>query len=384
MQVFKAFMKILYRRKVAIFVYIIVFAILLIAMTNSSEESNGKNFVEEKFQYTVFNKDKGEAGEKLEEYLKLENEFVEEKDDKDILLDEMFFRNLDCVVYIPEDFTDRLVKGETQELLEVVLIPGLQKGELAKTSINQFLSAIQIYLQCGYDIDEADRLAREDLSKEATVKMPDGKENQEWGKWVYYFEFLVYILLCVIVIGMGPVLIIFDEKNIGMRNKCSATSLARMNVEKILGCITFVAICYTLFMVMAMILYTEYMLSVKGVLLMILSGIFAMLSVAITFLATQFLKTENALNMVANTLGLVMCFLGGVFVPVSFFSEGVLRISKLMPTYWYIKAIEEINSIKEGMEIPKVILQYYGILMLFTIAIFALGLVATKMRRQKV
>ena len=186
------------------------------------------------------------------------------------------------------------------------------------------------------------------------------------------------------MLGIGPILNVFSEKNINMRNNCSATKLLTINLQKILGCVVFVVLAIIVFSVGSMILYPEFMFTIKGLIVMINLALFSFIALAITVLAVQYAKNSTWLNIIANTLGLVLCFLGGVFVPVTWFGENLIKVCRLLPTYWYVKCIESIQTMEDGAKISTEIWGYYGILLLFIIAIFAVSLVIAKGKQQKI
>jgi ABC-2 type transport system permease protein len=46
-------------------------------------------------------------------------------------------------------------------------------------------------------------------------------------------------------------------------------------------------------------------------------------------------KGQQSLSGLANVTSLGLCFLGGVFVPIQFLGEGIVKVAKFLPTYWY-------------------------------------------------
>ena len=77
-------------------------------------------------------------------------------------------------------------------------------------------------------------------------------------------------------------------------------------------------------------------------------NIFAMLlfGISLGFFTGMTVKNSDAVNGVVNVTSLVLCFLGGVFVPRQFFGDGVMRVAKLFPTYWYVVNNEMIGAMK--------------------------------------
>ena len=88
------------------------------------------------------------------------------------------------------------------------------------------------------------------------------------------------------------------------------------------------------------------------------------------------------MSAAANVISLGCCFISGVFVPQEYLGDTVLSIAKFNPTYWYVKANDEISVLvnynKENlMPIFISMLIVFG----FAIAIYALTLVIIKQKR---
>lgn len=381
MQVFKAFFKILYINKISVIVYLLIFMGLLFSMTNTAGLSGVNEFKDTSFKFTVFNEDEGEVGQYLIDYLSINNKYVDEENDKNVLTDELFFRNLDTVIYIPKDFSTKLSQGDTEKLITELKVPGLRKGVLSANIINQYISTFQTYLKCGLDAKTADKYVKEDLS--VSVKVEPLNELLTFGNEQYYYAFIPYISISVILLSAGVALIRFNNSEIHKRNHCSATSLTRMNIEKIFAFLVCVAAFYVLLIGVSMIMYPEYVYSIKGLLSSINVGIFLLIAAAITFLVANLVERKEILNMICNTVGLSLSFLGGIFVPLQELPDSVIKISKFTPTYWYTMAQDSILTITDSQNDFSTIYKYLFIQFLFAVAILAAALVATKIVNQK-
>jgi ABC-2 type transport system permease protein len=86
--------------------------------------------------------------------------------------------------------------------------------------------------------------------------------------------------------------------------------------------------------------------------------------------------------MVTNTVGLGMSFLGGIFVPREILGESVLNVSRFLPTYWYVNAVDAIQNVGSNHSLMRDIQISIGIEAIFAIAIFAVALVATRARSE--
>ena len=113
-------------------------------------------------------------------------------------------------------------------------------------------------------------------------------------------------------------------------------------------------------------------------------NIFAMLlfGISLGFFTGMTVKNSDAVNGVVNVTSLVLCFLGGVFVPRQFFGDGVMRVAKLFPTYWYVVNNEMIGAMKNVTQsfVRNVLIQSV-VSVGYALVLFAVTLVIVSARR---
>ncbi len=59
-------------------------------------------------------------------------------------------------------------------------------------------------------------------------------------------------------------------------------------------------------------------------------------ALGIVFLIGQVMKKAETVSMVSNVIALGMSFLSGVFVPIEFLGDGIIKAADFLPAYWYI------------------------------------------------
>ena len=115
MQVYNTFFKILYKQKVQIIMYISIFAIISILASSQMESNSKQNFQESVYKVAVFDYDNSPASESLTNYISSKHTLVSlSEDTNETLQDEIYNRNAQCVIRIPEgfetSFTDDTIK----------------------------------------------------------------------------------------------------------------------------------------------------------------------------------------------------------------------------------------------------------------------------------
>lgn len=382
MQVYRAYIKILKKTLPSLSIYVIIFLALSFFLSGSGKESKATQFTKDKIDIAVINEDEGTLGNELKTYIGDIHNLVELENDKELLQDELYYRNVEYILFIPKDFSSKLRTGEIENLCENVIIPGSYTGKYINYQIEQYISTLNSYLKSQVNEEEALDYTIRDLSKEVEVNLLDAKITTSKSDDYYYFMYLPYILLSLVILGIGPILMVFNKKEINDRNLCSAMSLKKKNIQLILGCIITVMAFYTVFMIVAFGMYGRNMGILKEVLYLINTFVFLIIATAIGYFVSVFAKNYNVLNMIANTLGLGMSFLGGIFVPREILGENVIAFSKFLPTYWYVNAVEAIQNVSSNSGLMKDIQVSIGIQSIFAIAIFAAALAATRIRSE--
>lgn len=359
MQVFKTFFKILRKNKHTMIIYIAIYIVLTLIMSSNGAESNTTNFSQVSLDIGVENRDKGELGSALVEYISRKNNIKDIPKEREALLDEMYYREIQYVLVIPEDFTEKFLAGEREEVIEGTVVPGNGTAFLAEMEIEEFLKTLGMYVDGGFEPARAAEQALLDMEQETQVEFLNQEDGKERPKASYYFQFIPYIFLCMMIMSLSIVLMKFNQKDVDARNKCSAMSFTKRNLQMVLGSIGVMLTEYGLFMILAWGMYPDYMESIQGFLSALNSLMYMLVCLSIAFLVSRLAKNDGELNMIANVLGLAFSFLGGAFVPMEIMNEGIKKVSKFFPSYWYTvsnEAIWKLESLADAGEIYRNIL----------------------------
>lgn len=380
MQIAKAFYLNVKRHLTTIIIYLGVFTVLLILFSNSGVSADRNTFEASKMNIIVIDEDKSVLSSSLYDFLSARHTVSNEKIDQKKIGDELYYQNTDYVLTIPRGFEKDMMGGNYEDIVENIKLPKSTTGYFADVQIEQYLSVLSAYTTAGYSKEAAAKSALNSGSKEGNVTLLTKEYTNEYSNIYYFFP---YILICVLTLGIGLVLMSFREKNLNARIQCSAVSATRRNLQLTLCTIIFSVILWGLLQLIGMVSYPEEFFSQKGLLYLGNSFVFLMVSMSIAFLASMVAGSSNMLNMIANVVGLGLSFLGGIFVPMEFMSKSVLYFSRLLPSYWYITAVREIQNYEGGSANLAKYGTCLGIQFLFAAALLAAALVAGKQRRLK-
>ena len=197
----------------------------------------------------------------------------------------------------------------------------------------------------------------------------------------YFFAYVPYILLCLCIVGISPVLVVLHKPQIRERIQCSSYSFAKTNRETILGTLSAGLLFGILYLVCAVIGARERVFTVQGGLHCLNLLAFLMVALGIVFLVGQVMKKAETVSMVSNVIALGMSFLSGVFVPIEFLGDGIIKIAHFLPAYWYIMGARLIDS-GNYQSSPDLLWRYMGIEVLFAACFVCLGLALARAKRQ--
>lgn len=379
MQVFKAVFKIINRHKVSVIIYMAIFFALILIISSNGAENDQTNFSKVSLEIGMDNRDEGELGAALMEFISRDNEIKEVPSDHEELLDAMYYQEVEYVLVIPEDFTEKFLKGERDGVLQGTVVPGSNVNYLTETEINKFLGTLGMYVDGGFTLEEAVNQTLADMEEESKVEFLDASDGQEKPVAYYYFQYLPYIFLCILLISLGEILMAFNKKDMEARNKCSSMTFTQRNMQMILGSIGLALMEYLLFMVVAFVMYPDYMCSIRGLLSALNALVYLLVSLSIAFFAGRLAKNDGELNMMANVIGLGFSFLGGIFVPLEIMSEGVRNVAKFIPAYWYVQSNDMIYKM-ESLTGAGEIFRNCLVILAFAIAVLAAALVVNRMK----
>ena len=75
--------------------------------------------------------------------------------EKEVLLDKLFYRTLDYVLILPEGFEEDLFAGEKKNLYETVQIPGVYSSAFIDEQIDSYLKTLRLCLAGGFTPKDA-------------------------------------------------------------------------------------------------------------------------------------------------------------------------------------------------------------------------------------
>ena len=179
----------------------------------------------------MITEDRGSAAQSLIRYIGSINEVTELSDDREILQENLFYRNVEYIVRIPDGFMESCILGD--EKLQVTTVPGTYSGYYVERQITNFINFARTYAAAGFSEEEiSDAMEqRESAQVELTGQNGGGAEQA----YAFYYRYLPYLILCVLCYVMGYILMGFRRGSLPDRMAASAVPARRQKLEGLLA-----------------------------------------------------------------------------------------------------------------------------------------------------
>ncbi len=382
MTVFKGYMKILKKNIGLVMIYLVIFFSVAMALQAAARKEHLEDFQKISVDIAVADQDDSILSHALTDYLKTMHNVSEISSDPSVMQEELYYRNAEYIVQIPENFYEIcIVQGNP---ISVTKVPGSYTSFYVDQQINAWLNNIRTYIASGFSQEEAAKAALIQPATEVSMYQDESTTTETPG-YTYYFRYVPYLFLAVFCYSMGYILLAFQKEDIQKRMQASAVSIRRQNFEGLLAMFTIGLGLWLIAIVGSLIMYQQKLLS-SSVLVYYLLNTFLMMIVALSlsYLLGLFIKNSNMLNGISNIVSLGICFLSGVFVPMSVMDKKVLKIAQFLPVYWYENVNETLSQyhIISG-DVAVDIWKSMGIQLVFALAILAMILAVSKYKRQK-
>ena len=386
MQVYKAFFKVISKNLTEIIIYVAVLLFFAIALGNTADNPEDMDFKETKINVAFINNDEdSKIVDGLRSYIGENSNIVDLKNNKTDLQDALFFREVEYIINIPKGFTEKVLSGNKNVNIEKNTIPNSGSEVYMDNLINRYLNTAKMYTSAINNISQEEliKFVNKDLSYDTKVEISSNANGSVVNSNCRnYYNFLSYSLFAILILGVSAVMTTFNNKDLKMRNLSSALTLRSMNYQMILGNITFTALLWMIMIVASFVMYGSYMFTINGLLFLLNSFVFSIAVLSISLLIGNLINSKNAMSAAANVVSLGSCFISGVFVPQAYLGESVINIARFNPTYWYVKANNEISLlVNYSNENLTPIFMSMLVVCGFALAILAVTLVVIKQRR---
>lgn len=381
MKVFSTFFRIIWKNKMNVILYIAIFAGLSLVFGAMAGDSTKQAYEESNVSIAVIDHDQTQASEALYSYLDEIHTIEVVEDNEDAKLDAFFNMKVIGIIEIEDGFEEGLYQNDLEGKITAYNSPVGTGNTFVSMQAQEYASSLSNYITLGYDMEEAILKTQENLALEAEVGFVSKDAGKEYSQYYYYFLYLTYALVSICIFALCPVFIRFRQKNLRDRMDCAALPAGKRSGALAAGAIVFGLGLFLLIILMSIVAYHNidgYFDSIGYYTLNVLVNLLVTISIALVL--SNFIESTNILSVFANIIGLGLSFISGVFVPQEILSEGVLKVAKCFPTYWYVDVINKIHETSGNLMLADISMGL-GIQLFYAVALFALSLVATKYKK---
>ena len=244
-----------------IFLYLAIFFGVALALQAAAGKESYSSYESEKIKIGLVDKDNGPLAEGLTKWLENTHHVTRMEDSRENLQEELFYRNVEYIVVIPENFYETcMVNGES---ISVTKVPGSYTAYYVDQQLESCLNTMRTYLEAGFTQEEAAQVILDEKSAEVTLLDLDGN-NGGVPAYIYYFRYMPYLFLAVLCYVMGYVLMAFKKGDIPKRMQASAVSARRQSMEGLLAMLVMGGGLWVIGMAGAVVMYGKEILTAQN------------------------------------------------------------------------------------------------------------------------
>ena len=153
MQVFKLFLKILRKKTAVALIYFAVFITLIIAMTYTNNQT--AVFEQKRLNICVFDEDDTPESRALSALIAKENDIISLENDRDVLLDALYYEQADYILTVRRGYAEKLGSGSADSLFDNMYMHDSYATAYMEQYLNEYVRTVRGYLAAGKSQDEA-------------------------------------------------------------------------------------------------------------------------------------------------------------------------------------------------------------------------------------
>lgn len=343
MTVFNTFWKVINKYKGTI----ILFTVMLVTFGGINTTSNNStvDFTNSKPDIIIVNNSgNNDLTKNLISYLEKNTNVKDVKNTEEARNDALFYREVNYIIYIPKDYQKNVLSGKTPEI--DIKTVGDYTSSLAEMLLTRYLKIQSIYAKNISTEQELITAINKNLSKTSEVTITSKVDRAKTSRVSRYFNFASYSAMFIIIFVICMVLSSFNTKTIKKRTIISSMNYKTHNKYLLRASFIYSIIVWLLFMLLGTILFSNTILSLRGLVYALNLFIFIFTSLTLALLLSTLIDNKDAVNGIVNVISLGSAFLCGAFIPTEWLPETVIKISRIFPTYWYVNSNDLLASLQ--------------------------------------
>lgn len=344
MTVFKTYLKILRKN----LVMVLVFSIMLVIFggLRMSSEDKSLSFNAVKPDVLIVNKDEEKGITKgFIKYIKANSNIQKIANNEDARNDALFYNEVDYIIYIPKGFNEDFMNGNIEKI--EVKKGNNFNGSYSEMMINRYLKIASTYRTKTTNQDELVKIVDKTLKNNTKIEITTKLDTDRLEAAEFFYNFESYSILVCLIFIISLIQTIFNEEKIRKRTVISSTSYKKNNRILLLCNLLYALTVWVAYLILAIFMLGDILWTSNGILYIINSFVHLITVTSLAFLIGNLVTNKDVVNGVTNVVGLGTSFLCGVFVPLEYLPDGVIKMAHLLPTYYYVKSNTIITTLEE-------------------------------------
>ena len=380
MTVFSTILKILNKLKGMLILY----TVMLVSITAINQTSGNKvtNFEESKPDMLIVNNDsKNDITDGFVDYIKKHANIKDiDTSNQDKINDAIFYRDVNFVIYIPENFGRDLKEGKEPSLKYKAT--GDEYASYSRMLMEKYIKTVKTYKDY-YSGSQLIEKVNNIVGNDTKVQVKSSLDTSKMSTMTVYFNFLNYALLAGCVYCITMILASLKQENVRKRTIVSSFNYRKYNRIVLFSNAIVIVAMWILYMILSLILFKDSMFTANGLAFVLNSLVFALCGLSIGFLIGNITTNKAAIGGIVNVVALGTSFLCGCFVPFEYMPDYVLKIAHVLPTYYFVANNQLIKTIESfNMDTLKPIFINVGVVLAFTVVFVILSNYISKKKQR--
>ena len=380
MTVFSTILKILNKLKGMLILY----TVMLVSITAINQTSGNKvtNFEESKPDMLIVNNDsKNDITDGFSYYIKKHANIKDiDTSNQDKINDAIFYRDVNFVIYIPENFGKDLKEGKEPSLKYKET--GDEYAAYSRMLVEKYIKTVKTYKDY-YSGRQLIEKVNNIVENDTKVQVKSSLDTSKMSTMTAYFNFLNYALLAGCVYCITMILASLKQENVRKRTIVSSFNYRKYNRIVLFSNAIVIVAMWILYMILSLILFKDTMFTANGLAFVLNSLVFALCGLSIGFLIGNITTNKAAIGGIVNVVALGTSFLCGCFVPFEYMPDYVLKIAHVLPTYYFVANNQLIKTIESfNIDTLKPIFINVGVVLAFTVVFVILSNYISKKKQR--
>lgn len=385
MRIFKSSIKTFFRHPIYIAIYIVTLSLLslFIGISNSGGSHATEDY-ELRPTAAIIDRDKSMISSGVSDWIANYCELVEIDDSLHALQDATIKDEAAYILIIPEgfesDFLEHARGNGNLPKLETLISYESYSARMMDQVVDEYLNIASLFAgDTSLSAKEVVEKTDKSTAQKVDVRVEEIHENPPVSQgFLLYLQFNCYTLIMATGICSALVLAAFRNPRIRERMAISPKRRISINLQLALTSLIITILAWGFVVVLGLVAFGDAArtLSTESLLKALMSlGLYAVFGMTLGFFIGNITRSDLAINVSINIIGLIFSFLGGVWIPLEFVGEPMKTLARFTPAYYYNEALQTAldSSFSSG-----IYWENLGILAIFIVITFAIGLFVSR------